>query len=69
MTNIPEMMTLGCTQNPLYGATRNPWDLSRGVHSSTGGGAAAIAAGYVPSILQMVVVHLDASFSDRNLWL
>ena len=35
MTNIPEMMTLGCTQNPLYGATRNPWALSRGVHSST----------------------------------
>ncbi len=50
MTNIPEMMTLGCTQNPLYGATRNPWDLSRGVHSSTGGGAAAIAAGYVPLV-------------------
>lgn len=50
MTNIPEMMTLGCTQNSLYGATRNPWDLSRGVHSSTGGGAAAIAAGYVPLV-------------------
>ncbi|PML50021.1 amidase [Vibrio lentus] len=50
MTNIPEMMTLGCTQNPLYGATRNPWDLNRGVHSSTGGGAAAIAAGYVPLV-------------------
>ncbi|WP_276561108.1 amidase [Vibrio scophthalmi] len=50
MTNIPEMMTLGCTQNPLYGATRNPWDLRKGVHSSTGGGAAAVAAGYTPII-------------------
>ena len=48
MTNIPEMMTFGCTQNPLYGATRNPWDIRKGVHASTGGGAAAIAAGYVP---------------------
>ncbi|MGF1910016.1 amidase [Vibrio kasasachensis] len=50
MSNIPEMMTLGCTQNPLYGATRNPWDLRKGVHSSTGGGAAAVAAGYTPII-------------------
>lgn len=50
MTNIPEMMTFGCTQNPLYGATRNPWDLRRSVHSSTGGGAAAVAAGYTPLI-------------------
>lgn len=50
MSNIPEMMTLGCTQNPLYGATRNPWNLSKGVHSSTGGGAAAVAAGYTPII-------------------
>lgn len=50
MANIPEMMTLGCTQNPLYGATRNPWDLRKGVHASTGGGAAAVAAGYTPII-------------------
>ncbi|KXF82264.1 amidase [Enterovibrio coralii] len=50
MSNIPEMMTLGCTQNPLYGATRNPWNLSKSVHASTGGGAAAVAAGYVPLI-------------------
>lgn len=50
MSNIPEMMTLGCTTNPLYGATRNPWDLSKGVHASTGGGAAAVAAGYTPLI-------------------
>lgn len=50
MTNIPEMMAFGCTQNPLYGATRNPWDLRKGVHASTGGGAAAIAAGYVPMV-------------------
>ncbi|SKA62788.1 amidase [Enterovibrio nigricans] len=50
MSNIPEMMSLGCTQNPLYGATRNPWDLTKSVHSSTGGGAAAVAAGYVPLV-------------------
>ena len=50
MSNIPEMMTFGCTQNPVYGATRNPWNLNKGVHASTGGGAAAVAAGYVPLI-------------------
>lgn len=50
MTNIPEMMASVCTRNLLYGVTRNPWDLSKSVHGSTGGGAAAVAAGYVPLI-------------------
>ena len=44
-TNVP--VSLGDLQsyNPIYGTSNNPWDLARTPGGSTGGGAAALAAG------------------------
>ena len=47
-TNVPVMLTDWQSFNPIYGATANPWDLARSPGGSSGGGAAALAAGYVP---------------------
>jgi amidase len=44
-TNVPVMLADWQTYNPLYGVTNNPWDASRTPGGSTGGGAAALAAG------------------------
>jgi amidase len=47
-TNVPVMLTDWQTGNPVYGVTNNPWDVSRTPGGSSGGGAAALAAGMVP---------------------
>ncbi len=44
-TNTPEFGFTGFTKNRLYGVTRNPWNLRRTPGGSSGGSAAAIAAG------------------------
>ncbi|MFQ5776599.1 MAG: amidase [Terriglobia bacterium] len=44
-TNVPEMLMAYETENGLYGRTNNPWDLDRTPGGSSGGEAAAIAAG------------------------
>lgn len=44
-TNVPPMLADWQSANPIYGRTGNPWDLGRTPGGSSGGGAAAIAAG------------------------
>lgn len=50
-TNLPEFAWRGSTDNRLFGESRNPWDLTRTPGGSTGGGAAAVAAGLAPLAL------------------
>src|SRR5256886_3272686 len=47
-TNVPQMLADWQSVNPVYGRTNNPWDLGRTPGGSTGGGAAALAAGLTP---------------------
>ena len=47
-TNTPEMGVSPACEPVLHGATRNPWNRSRSPGGSSGGAAAAVAAGLVP---------------------
>ena len=47
-TNTPEFGCKGVTDNRVFGVTRNPWNLERIPGGSSGGAAAALAAGLAP---------------------
>jgi aspartyl-tRNA(Asn)/glutamyl-tRNA(Gln) amidotransferase subunit A len=50
-TATPEFGHKPLTDSPLFGATRNPWDLSRTAGGSSGGAAAAVVTGQGPLAL------------------
>ena len=47
-TNVPEMTIWSFTESATFGATRNPWNTARSPGGSSGGTAAAVAAGLAP---------------------
>jgi aspartyl-tRNA(Asn)/glutamyl-tRNA(Gln) amidotransferase subunit A len=50
-STTPEFGVKGLTDGPSFGVTRNPWNLERTPGGSSGGGAAAVAAGLGPLAL------------------
>ncbi len=47
LSRVPELCIFGATDSP-FGVARNPWDVTRTPGGSSGGSAAAVAAGMVP---------------------
>ncbi|WP_314958493.1 amidase [Bradyrhizobium cosmicum] len=71
-TNIAFSIADWQSSNPIYGTTNNPWDLKRSAGGSSGGSAAALAAGYVPlelgsdlSASLRVPAHLCGVFTHK----
>jgi amidase len=44
-TTLPELAIMGTTEGPAFGVTRNPWNVEHTPGGSSGGSAAAVAAG------------------------
>ena len=60
-TNVPVMLADWQSYNPVYGTTVNPWDATRSPGGSSGGAAAALAAG-----LTSLEIGSDIGGSIRN---
>jgi amidase len=50
-THMPELGAVPWTESPTWGVTRNPWELQHSPGGSSGGSAAAVAAGLVGAAL------------------
>jgi amidase len=50
-THMPELGAFPWTESPTWGVTRNPWELGHTPGGSSGGSAAAVAAGLVGAAL------------------
>ena len=50
-TQMPELGAFPWTESPTWGVTRNPWELQHSPGGSSGGSAAAVAAGLVGAAL------------------
>lgn len=61
ISNCSEFACKGVTSNPLHGTTRNPWNPALGPGGSSGGAAAAIAAG-----IGLFALATDAGGSTRR---
>ncbi len=60
-TNVPLLLADSQTYNAIYGTTNNPWNVTRVPVGSSGGGAAALAAG-----LTALEMGSDIGASIRN---
>ncbi|MEW9584393.1 amidase [Paraburkholderia sp. DGU8] len=60
-TNTPELSMAGYTYNRVFGSTANPWNLAMTPGGSSGGSAAAVAAGICP-----ISLGTDAGGSIRK---
>jgi amidase len=74
-TNLPILLSDWQSYNDVYGTTNNPWDLARTPGGSSGGSAAALAAGYVALELGSDIggslrapAHYCGVYSHRPSW-
>jgi amidase len=74
-TNVPLNLADWQSYNDIYGTTNNPWDLTRTPGGSSGGAAAALAAGYVALELGSDIggslrapAHYCGVFSHKPSW-